>query len=113
MVVAVTILVPSGVMSVFPRLKLITPALAGNATTGLADRMLLPGAVMSRTRTCAVLWNFPPHCWNASFRPSAVHENGWPDGLKFPAQPPTGSSHSLFAPVASVMTWIDRRRLRA
>jgi hypothetical protein len=113
MVVPVTILVPSGVMSVFPGLKVMTPARFGNVTTSLADRRLPPGAVVSRTRTCAVPWNFPPHCWNASFRPSAVHENGWPNGLKFPAQPPTGSIHSLFAPVASVMTWIDRRKLRA
>ena len=65
MVVAVTILVPSGVMSVFPGLKVMTPARFGNVTTSLADRRLPPGAVVSRTRTCAVLWNFPPHCWNA------------------------------------------------
>ena len=102
--VGTTTLVPSGVMSVLPRSIVRTPSLLRKVAMSLLDRRSWPGAVVSSRRTWAVLSYLPPHCWNASVRPSADQERARPIGLKLPIHPVPGHAHTRCAPVASVNT---------
>ncbi len=100
-------------MNVLRSLKVSTLVLFRKVRTILADVRLLPGAVVSSSRTFAVSSSLPPHSWNSSVLPLAVQEKIWPLGFQLPIQPLPGQVHCRIAPVASVTTWIDLRKSSA
>src|SRR6185312_3243959 len=112
--VTVTILVPSGVISVLPTGPVLTPPgrTGANVTTGrLAFSRLPPPDLVSSSRT----WVMPPdlvHIWKASVWPSDVQDRGAPSGLAFPAHSllecaAPGQAHSRATPVARLISRIS------
>src|SRR5580693_7750784 len=86
----------------------------------LLELRLLPAALVSSSRTSVM----PPdlvHSWKARVRPSAVHDNGAPEGLLLPTQVSPadfgvhvprvcGQIQSRSDPTASVITLISAGR---
>src|SRR5262249_59520292 len=91
----------------FPSTKWTLSASSFHCTASLlADRRLPPGVVASSRRTSMLL---PTHCWNASVRPSDVHESTSPlPPALLVIGPPPGHVQTRSAPVATPNTSIPR-----